>query len=697
MSSAATARPYHRTAGEEPLPGYVLTEPLGRGGFGEVWKCEVPGGLQKAVKFVSPDPELTGGTGAHALRQEFEAFQTIKLIRHPFLLQLERVELVGGELVMVMELADEHLADRFAACRAAGLPGIPRSELLGYLADAAEALDLISSRHGLAHLDIKPANLFIVCGRAKVGDYGLVARLGRAGSADDPGGGLTNRGLTPRYVAPEVLRGQIDARSDQYSLALVYQELLTGTFPYTARNPAQMMMMHVSGRPDLSGLPEADREAVGRALAKGPDERYPSSLALVQALMAAGMPRAVGETVARPTDTMVEMVRRARLDPTASASDLALPLPDRLSGPLPPPPDRRPVPPAFGAPPPAFGAPPRPAATQPVPGSMAYRTGPPPIDRVGSATQPAAPLPPLTTVARKPAGFAFPAAPPPPPPPPAIEEPLELLVAAEPPRPRVAEVRSVVPVAVLTGEQTEIGPPGLWADQLVDAVLSAAAGGPPPRGATDPIRRPDGSWVCRFPTTLLASVVPLKLQPLLEEEWFDELDQPGPGAFVLRRYAATGVWGKLSGKKSGMEVVLRWPGRQGSGEVEVAVRLFGTPDPTFRRAADEAVPGVMAEVRGAVCNFDERRKHPRVGCDLPVRLFPLDDQLTVSPAIGGRCKDVSAGGLCVVAREPLPGRYAFAVFDLPGPVAGLGILVRVTRALTTADGHVIGGRFRTDM
>jgi len=263
--------------GDEPLPGYRLLEPLGRGGFGEVWKCQAPGGLHKAVKFVE--------AGGDQFAQESAAFEQIRAVRHAFLLTLERVELVGGELVMVMELADCQLQDRFRASVASGLPGVPRDELLRYMADAAEALDAIAARHGLQHLDVKPANLFLVDGHVKVGDYGLVRRLGGQPGGADPG-------LTPRYVAPEVLRAEPHARSDQYSLALAYFELLTGAFPYADRTSHQLMLQHLSAVPDLSALPAADRPAVGRALSKDPADRFASCSLFVRALAAAERPRA---------------------------------------------------------------------------------------------------------------------------------------------------------------------------------------------------------------------------------------------------------------------------------------------------------------------------------------------------------------------------------------------------------------------
>ena len=99
-----------KAAHAEVLPGYRLLEFLGKGGVGEVWKCEAPGGFLKAIKFVAGDLDGVARSG-EAAQKEFKALQLLKAIRHPFLLNVERVEVVDGELLIVTELADRNLRD----------------------------------------------------------------------------------------------------------------------------------------------------------------------------------------------------------------------------------------------------------------------------------------------------------------------------------------------------------------------------------------------------------------------------------------------------------------------------------------------------------------------------------------------------------------------------------------------------------
>jgi len=266
---------YLHQVDSEPIPGYRLLAPLGRGGFGEVWKCEAPGGLHKAIKFVHG--------GLHALddrgpaEEELRAIERVKSIRHPFLLSMERVERVGNELVIVLELADRSLGDVFRAEREVGKVGIERDRLLAYLREAAEALDVLNQQHGLQHLDVKPQNLFLISNHVKVGDFGLVSHLKASGN-------LGLGAITPLYASPEVFQGKISPHSDQYSLAIVYMELLTGQLPFKGKNARQLMLQHVQEPPDLSALPESDRAAIAQALAKEPEKRFASCSDLIQAL-----------------------------------------------------------------------------------------------------------------------------------------------------------------------------------------------------------------------------------------------------------------------------------------------------------------------------------------------------------------------------------------------------------------------------
>ncbi|MGE3803518.1 MAG: tubulin-like doman-containing protein, partial [Gemmataceae bacterium] len=259
----------------EPIVGYRLIEPLGNGGFGEVWKCEAPGGIYKAIKFVYGNLNSLDSDRAPA-EQELNALNAVKEVRHPFVLSMDRIEVVEGELCIVMELADKNLQDCMDECQAAGLVGIPRDDLLRYLRDAAEALDHMIQKHNLQHLDIKPRNLFLISDRVKVADFGLVKHLERQS------GSLSS--VTPIYAPPETFAGKISEHSDQYSLAIVYQEMLTGQRPFNGKNARQLMMQHTSQDPELRSLPEPERPIIARALAKDPTKRFPNCLSFIRAL-----------------------------------------------------------------------------------------------------------------------------------------------------------------------------------------------------------------------------------------------------------------------------------------------------------------------------------------------------------------------------------------------------------------------------
>ncbi|HVL13511.1 MAG TPA: protein kinase, partial [Gemmata sp.] len=266
-----------REPDSEPLPGYRLLEPIGTGGFGEVWKCVAPGGILKAIKFVYGNLHALDGDDARAV-QEMKALERVKQVRHPFVLSIEQIQDIGGELVIVMELADKNLHECLTEYQHAGRPGIPRDILLGYLDDAAIGLDHLIEKHGLQHLDVKPRNLFTIADRVKVADFGLVKTLERSSSSGLMGG------VTPIYAAPETFSNKISKHSDQYSLAVVYVELLTGRRPFTGKNIRQLALQHMTEPPELTMLPEADRAVVAKALAKTPDDRFPSCTAFVRAL-----------------------------------------------------------------------------------------------------------------------------------------------------------------------------------------------------------------------------------------------------------------------------------------------------------------------------------------------------------------------------------------------------------------------------
>jgi serine/threonine protein kinase len=260
--------------------GYQKLERLGRGEFGEVWRALAPGGVEVAVKII------TRTLDHEASQRELKVLEKIRQLRHPFLLQAHQYQAERDHLVIVMELADGSLSDRFKECKAKGLPGIPAEELVTYFTQAAEALDFLHTQH-LAHRDIKPQNLLRLRGYAKLADFGLARQQDR--SVDD----ASMLCGTPHYMAPEVWRGQISMHSDQYSLAATYVEMRLGRRVFSGKTPFEIAENHIKSEPQLDPLPAAEQAVLKRALAKDPSQRFPTCVAFAKALQEAVLPKKV--------------------------------------------------------------------------------------------------------------------------------------------------------------------------------------------------------------------------------------------------------------------------------------------------------------------------------------------------------------------------------------------------------------------
>ena len=272
----------NRAIDAEPVAGYRLIAPMGRGVHGETWKCLAADGSSKVIKFVGG--ATLSGTPIH-IPDECPTLQHLKGIDHPFLLRLFGVEVEHDELAIIMEPADKSLADILDAKRRAGEPGIPREELVEYLCEASETLDWLNDKRGLAHLNVKPSNILSVFNHAKVADAGLVSDLSGVFKESAAPTGEPLVGISPPYAAPEIFTGRFTRSSDQYSLAITYQELLTGTLPFDGKTAWQLAMQHAMSPPNLEALPARDRPIVAKALSKDPESRYPSCLMFMMALV----------------------------------------------------------------------------------------------------------------------------------------------------------------------------------------------------------------------------------------------------------------------------------------------------------------------------------------------------------------------------------------------------------------------------
>jgi serine/threonine-protein kinase len=260
---------------------YRIGREIGRGGMATVYLADdLRHGRQVALKLL--DPELAHAVGPERFLREIEIAARLS---HPHIVPLFDSGNVGGHLFYVMPFVrGESLRQRLERER-----HLPVADALAIARDVAEALEHAHAR-GVVHRDIKPENILLFEGQAIVADFGIA--LAASAAADRR---ITGTGLivgTPAYMSPESLLGErTDARSDQYSLACVVYEMLVGEAPFVAPTPQAMIARRLldtapSMRRLGSTVPIAADDAVKRALAKDPADRFASVAEFARALTA---------------------------------------------------------------------------------------------------------------------------------------------------------------------------------------------------------------------------------------------------------------------------------------------------------------------------------------------------------------------------------------------------------------------------
>ncbi|HKC65332.1 MAG TPA: protein kinase [Pyrinomonadaceae bacterium] len=276
----------------QSLLHYRITDKLGQGGMGEVYKAEdTMLGRQVAIKLL-PSEAIEDERAKRRLLQEA---RSASALNHPHIVTIHSIHEHDGLDFIVMEYVEGETLQSYLHRGPLPLP-----LLFDLGAQVSDALDAAHSV-GVIHRDIKPANIIITRrGQAKVLDFGLAKMIKPMAETVDKeaptlAAELTGEGTimgTVLYMSPEQTRGlALDARSDIFSLGSVLYEAATGRQPFTG--PSLLRIMHeiatVDPTPPSRIRPELPREfdlIIERALAKERERRYASASELTNALRA---------------------------------------------------------------------------------------------------------------------------------------------------------------------------------------------------------------------------------------------------------------------------------------------------------------------------------------------------------------------------------------------------------------------------
>ena len=265
---------------------YHIETELGRGGSATVFLAQdLKHHRPVAIKVL--DPELAAVMGSDRFVREIEISGRLQ---HPHILPMLASGAVNGLLYYVMPYVEgESLRSRLDREHQ-----LPVEDALRLASEVADALDT-AHRHGVVHRDIKPENVLLSEGHAMVADFGIARAISKLGGATTPVGSVLG---TPIYMSPEqaVGSGEVDARSDIYSLACVLYEMLAGQPPFSGPTADSVVQQHLtlSPRPVTAlrpSVPEPVAHVLAQALAKTPADRFADAGEFGRALAAARVPR----------------------------------------------------------------------------------------------------------------------------------------------------------------------------------------------------------------------------------------------------------------------------------------------------------------------------------------------------------------------------------------------------------------------